>query len=110
METNNKPLLEMENFHVYFRDRKKRLPAVSGVSMTIHPGEIVGVVGESGSGKSVMSQSILRLREYEADVEYEGSVVFEGQEILKLPLAQMQSIRGNRIFPNQLCSQLGILL
>ncbi len=97
METNNKPLLEMENFHIYFRDRKKRLPAVSGVNMTIHPGEIVGVVGESGSGKSVMSQSILRLREHEADVEYEGSVVFEGQEILKLPLAQMQSIRGNRI-------------
>lgn len=97
METNNKPLLEMENFHVYFRDRKKRLPAVSGVSMTIHPSEIVGVVGESGSGKSVMSQSILRLREYEADVEYEGRVVFEGQEILKLPLAQMQNIRGNRI-------------
>lgn len=97
MENKNRPLLEMDNFHVYFHDRKRRLPAVSGVSMTVYPGEIVGVVGESGSGKSVMSQSILRLREYEADVEYEGNVVFEGQELLKLPLAQMQSIRGNRI-------------
>ena len=35
-------------------------------------GEIVGVVGESGSGKSVMSQSILRLREYETSVRYEA--------------------------------------
>lgn len=91
------PLLEMEGFRVLFPGRKGPLPAVDGVDLTLYPGEIVGVVGESGSGKSVMSQSILRLREYESAVTYEGSIRFEGQDLLKLPLAALRRIRGNRI-------------
>ena len=64
------PLLEIKGLKVKFPSRKKTLTAVDGVDLTIKPGEIVGVVGESGSGKSVMSQSILRLREYDSAVEY----------------------------------------
>ena len=91
------PLLKLEDFHVYFKARGKRLGAVDGVDLTVYPGEIVGIVGESGSGKSVMSQSVLRLREHESDVEYGGRVLLEGQDLLKLPLSQMRSIRGNRV-------------
>ena len=53
--------------------------------------------GESGSGKSVMSQSILRLREYDSDVNYEGQVLFEGKDLLRVSQAEMRGIRGNRI-------------
>lgn len=67
------------------------------MSLSIRPGEIVGVVGESGSGKSVMSQSILRLREYDSDVNYEGQVLFEGKDLLKVSQAEMRGVRGNRI-------------
>ena len=81
-------LLEIRNLKVRFTARKKVLTAVDGVSMSIRPGEIVGVVGESGSGKSVMSQSILRLREYDSDVRYEGQVLFEGQDLLKASQAK----------------------
>ena len=66
---NKEPLLEIKGLKVKFPARKKILTAVDGVDMVIRPGEIVGVVGESGSGKSVMSQSILRLREYDSAVE-----------------------------------------
>ena len=90
-------LLEIRNLKVRFTARKKVLTAVDGGSMSIRPGEIVGVVGESGSGKSVMSQSILRLREYDSDVRYEGQVLFEGQDLLKASQAEMRGIRGNRI-------------
>ncbi|ANU50430.2 peptide ABC transporter ATP-binding protein [Enterocloster clostridioformis] len=90
-------LLEIRNLKVRFTARKKVLTAVDGVSMSIRPCEIVGVVGESGSGKSVMSQSILRLREYDSDVRYEGQVLFEGQDLLKASQAEMRGIRGNRI-------------
>ena len=68
------PLLEMQGFRVLFPGRKGPMAAVDGVDLSIYPGEIVGVVGESGSGKSVMSQSILRLREYETSLRYEGSI------------------------------------
>ena len=93
----NEPLLEMRGLRVMFPARKKYLSAVDGVDLTIHPGEIVGVVGESGSGKSVMSQSILRLRDYDTAVKYDGEIIFEGQDLLKLDLSQMRDIRGNRI-------------
>ncbi|MEG0780805.1 MAG: ABC transporter ATP-binding protein [Oscillospiraceae bacterium] len=91
------PLLDIRNFRVLFQERKKLLPAVDGVNLSLRPGEIVGVVGESGSGKSVMSQSILRLRDYDAAVRYEGEIFFEGKNLLELSAAQMRDIRGNRI-------------
>lgn len=91
------PLLEIKDLKVKFPGRKKILTAVDGVNLSIRPGEIVGVVGESGSGKSVMSQSILRLREYDSAVRYEGEILFEGKDILKLNQAEMRQLRGNRI-------------
>ena len=91
------PLLEMQGFRVLFPGRKGPMAAVDGVDLSIYPGEIVGVVGESGSGKSVMSQSILRLREYETSLRYEGSIRFEGQDLLEPPLSALRQIRGNRI-------------
>ena len=91
------PLLEIKGLKVKFPARKGLLTAVDGVDLSIHPGEIVGVVGESGSGKSVMSQSILRLREYDAAVQYEGQILFDGRDILSLSQKEMRQIRGNRI-------------
>ena len=94
---NKEPLLEIKDLKVKFPERKRILTAVDGVNLEIRPGEIVGVVGESGSGKSVMSQSILRLREYDSAVQYEGQIIFEGADILKLNQKEMRHLRGNRI-------------
>ena len=98
IEKNKKvPLLEIQDLRVLFPVHKKWLPAVDGVNLSIRPGEITGVVGESGSGKSVMSQSILRLRDHDTAVKYEGEILFEGENLLKKPLDQMRGIRGERI-------------
>lgn len=102
-----KPLIEMKDVKIMFPVRKKLLPAVDGVNMNIYPGEIVGVVGESGSGKSVLSQSILRLRDYDSDVKYEGEILYEGKNLLDVSLKEMKEIRGNKIsviFQNPLTS------
>ena len=97
-EKNKKaPLLEIQDLRVLFPVHKKWLPAVDGVNLSIRQGEITGVVGESGSGKSVMSQSILRLRDHDTAVKYEGEILFEGENLLKKPLDQMRGIRGERI-------------
>lgn len=90
-------ILEIKDLRVLFPVHKEWLPAVDGVNLSIRPGEITGVVGESGSGKSVMSQSILRLKEHDSAVRYEGEILFEGEDLLKRPLAQMRDIRGDRI-------------
>ena len=97
MSESIKPILEIKDLQVKFSVHKKWLAAVDGVNLRINPGEIIGVAGESGSGKSVMSQSILRLRDHDTPVQYEGEILFENEDLLKRPLAQMQDIRGNKI-------------
>lgn len=92
-----KSILEIKNLKVKFCVHKKWLAAVDGVNLSINPGEIIGVAGESGSGKSVMSQSILRLRDHDSAVQYEGEILFEDEDLLKRPLSQMKDIRGNKI-------------
>ncbi len=90
-------ILEIKDLSVLFKTRKKWIPAVDHVNLKIYPGEIVGIVGESGSGKSVMSQSILRLREHDSQVRYEGQILFEKENLLSMPLKDMRKIRGNKI-------------
>ncbi len=73
------------------------MKAVDGVSFSVNKGEILGVVGESGCGKSVTSQSILRLYDEKYTASYEGEILFDGRDILRLPQSTMQSIRGGQI-------------
>lgn len=90
-------ILEMKDLRVLFPVHKKWLPAVDGVDLKIEKGEITGIVGESGSGKSVMSQTILKLRDHDTNVRYEGEILFEGKDLLKESLNQIREIRGDKI-------------
>jgi peptide/nickel transport system ATP-binding protein len=65
------------------------------MSLTLAPGEVLGVVGESGCGKSVTALSILRLLPATAKVT--GSARFEGVDLLAAPRSHMRSVRGRKI-------------
>ena len=106
-KADDQTLLEIKNLRIGFSSRRGTQYAVDGVSFHVDQGEIVGIVGESGSGKSVMSQSILRLLEYDSNVAYEGEILFQGEDILKFNKKQLQKLRGNdisMIFQNPLTS------
>ena len=97
MKQSEETILEVKDLSVFFSVHKKWLAAVDSVSFSVAPGEITGIVGESGSGKSVMSQSILRLRDHDTVVKYNGEILFEREDLLKKSLSDMQKIRGNQI-------------
>ena len=67
------------------------------ISLSSDKGMTTALVGESGSGKSVTALSILRLLEESSTMANSGSIIFDGQEMLKLDREQIRSIRGNRI-------------
>ena len=88
--------LSIENLSVRLPRHADRDYAVRDLSLTVGDNEIVCVVGESGSGKSIMASSILRLLPDGVTPE-SGRILFEGENILGLPLHAMRAIRGARI-------------
>lgn len=91
------PLLEVENLRVAFDTEAGRVHAVDGVSFAIEAGRTLGLVGESGCGKSVTASSILRLVPSPPGRILGGSIRFVGTDILKMPSAQLPTIRGSKI-------------
>lgn len=89
-------LLEIKNLHTYFDTKKGYIKAVYGVDFEIEEGKTLGIVGESGSGKSQTAMSILKLFEPNQKI-HEGSINFNGIDIVNAPLKQMQDIRGDEI-------------
>ena len=77
-------MVEIRDLHVRFHGALRE--AVSGVDLTIHDGEILGLVGESGSGKTVTAMTLSGLIERKK-VTLSGEVLFDGRDILRLPRA-----------------------
>ena len=69
-------------------------PVVESLTFTVAPGEAVGLVGESGSGKTQTALSILGLLPRNADVQ--GSIRFDGREIVGAAEPNLDTIRGRR--------------
>jgi peptide/nickel transport system ATP-binding protein len=91
------PVLAVENLQTHFFTRDGVTRAVGGVSFEVKPGETLGIVGESGCGKSVTALSVLGLLPPKIGRIVDGSIRFEGRELVGLDEAEMRKIRGNRI-------------
>jgi len=90
-------VLRVADLHVRFRIPGGVMRAVDGVSFELRHGETLGLVGESGSGKTMTSLALLRLLESPPAEIPEGSVVFEGQDLLRLSEGEMADLRGSRL-------------
>ncbi len=89
-------LLEVKDLEVKFALWFGELTAIDGISFTLDRGERLGIVGESGAGKSVTGFAIINLISKPGYISA-GQILFEGQELNRLPEDEMRSIRGNRI-------------
>jgi peptide/nickel transport system permease protein len=86
-------LLSVQGLTVRYRGREQ--PALDGVSLSIHPGEIFGLAGESGSGKSTFGDAVLRLLPSWARVT--GEIRFDGRDVLALPPEDLRAYRFREV-------------
>ena len=89
-------LLSIENLKTHFFTKAGVVKSVDGVSFDLERGEILGIVGESGSGKSVTGFSIMGLVDQPGRI-VEGSIRFDGKDLIGLPEIEMRALRGRRI-------------
>ena len=90
------PLLEVRNLRIEFPTRRGTLVAVDDVSLSIAPGQVLGVVGESGAGKSLTGAAIIGLLEPPGRIGA-GEVKLNGLRIDNLPHDEMRKVRGREI-------------
>jgi peptide/nickel transport system ATP-binding protein len=86
------PLLEVTDLGISFSHPR---PAVRSVSVTVEEGEVVALVGESGSGKSMTARAVIGLLPDGAIAT--GSVRLRGREVLGLPEAELNQLRGRQV-------------
>ena len=89
-------LLDVKNISIGFPSRHGMFVAVKDVSLSVEPGEILGVVGESGAGKSTIGNAIIALLEPPGEV-IKGEVYLNGARIDNLSAEEKRLIRGKKI-------------
>ena len=89
-------LLAVKDLRVEFPTRQGTLVAVDGVSLTIAPGEVLGVVGESGAGKSLTGAAVIGLIDPPGRIGA-GEVWLAGRRIDNLPAEGLRRVRGREI-------------
>ena len=90
-------LLEVENLRTVFRQGRRLVKAVDGVSFSVARGETLAIVGESGSGKSVTAMSLMRLIPSPPGEIVDGDVFFDGRNLLDMSDDDLRNIRGNEM-------------
>ena len=90
-------MLEVEGLKTVFHTRDGMVHAVNRVSFSLDTGELLGVVGESGSGKSVTMMSLLKLLPSPPAELQEGSIRFEGRDVLAFSDEELRELRGGEI-------------
>jgi oligopeptide transport system ATP-binding protein len=88
-------LLEVKDLNVRFSTGDGAVHAVNGINFSLAAGQTLGIVGESGSGKS---QSVLAMMGLLArNGSTTGQVLYQGQDVLRMPAAKLNTIRGDRM-------------
>ena len=90
------PILEIDKLSISFFTRLREIPAVMDFSVSVKPGEAVGLVGESGCGKSTVALGVMQDLGKNGKV-VGGSIKFKGRDLGAMSNAELRDIRGSEI-------------
>ena len=96
MADRTEPILEIDRLSISFFTRLREIPAVMDFSVSVSPGEAVGLVGESGCGKSTVALGVMQDLGVNGRI-VEGEVRFRGRDLSTLSAAELRHVRGNEI-------------
>lgn len=88
---------EVKDLSIHYETSEDEIEAVNHVSFTIEEGETLGLVGETGAGKSTTAYGILRILPDRTGRYRSGEILFNGEDLLKLPEQEMRKVRGGKI-------------
>ena len=89
-------MLDVIDLHIEIEDSLIPETVVYDFDLSVSQGEIVGIVGESGSGKSMSALAIAGLLSRK-DMKKQGSIMFEGEELLSVARSRLRKIQGDDI-------------
>ena len=92
-----KKMLEIQDLNVIYKTDLETVYAVNGVSLSLEKGGTLGLVGETGAGKTTLALTLMRLLPALTGKVTEGSVTFEGMDLVNLPEHEMRKVRGDKI-------------
>jgi len=87
----------VRGLRTHFASERGEVRAVDGVDLSLARGRTLGIVGESGCGKSVTALSIMGLVPQPPGRIAGGEVLFEGEDLLRLPARRMRDLRGDQL-------------
>jgi len=90
-------LLEIKDLTIQYVTDEETVYAVNNISFSLEAGQAFGLVGETGAGKTTTALSILRLLPKFTGKITNGEIIFEGRDLLKLPVSEMGTVRGDQI-------------
>lgn len=90
-------LLDIQDLYVNFRIYEGILKVLNSVNLKIKPGEKIGLIGETGCGKTTTMKSILRILPIPPAIIPSGRILFEGKDILKMDVKELNSVRRKDI-------------
>ena len=90
------PLLHVRDLTVSYSTAGGDVPAVQGINLEVHPGQMTAIVGESGSGKTTSAMAAIGLLPANATIDA-GTITFDGRDITSLRRRQWRELRGRRI-------------
>ena len=85
-----KCILQVKNLHVHYITDEEEVFAVNGISFDLDEGDSIGLVGETGAGKTTTAMAIMQLVPDPPGEIVNGSILFEGEDLLKL--SEKQSV------------------